>query len=318
MKEVVVFIRSMKFLGTQIVSYPLLYQLKQFWPTCRVRVVAQDDVGKHYLPLPWVDEFVQADRFGEVYRTMHHQDDLLIVLHFASDKYGAAALLKRPRIRLGFKNKRLTDFVWTHTHTKDFNEYMGLGNLKLLGQLQPFDPALAARDCVSTLATFSSIEAKVEAADAKVVFMPGGGAGDWKRWPIKKYVELADQLSLQLSSGKGFKFCFVLGPDEAQEFAWLKSLQRENFSFLMTRTIADISFAVVHATLVVANDCGPSHLAQFSGVPYVGVFHEPNREWFWKRETSVDVIPADGTTEISHVAVSDVLAACRQVLSQKY
>ena len=92
----------MQFLGTQIVSYPLLYQIKQFWPHCHLRVVAQDAVSKHYLILPWVDAFTQADTLTEVYRAMDGDADLVIALHFASDKYGIAAMLKRPRYRLGF------------------------------------------------------------------------------------------------------------------------------------------------------------------------------------------------------------------------
>ena len=311
MKEVVVFIRSMQFLGTQIVSYPLLYQIKQFWPDCHLRVVAQDNVGKHYLSLPWVDEFVQADGFGEVYAAMNASADLLIVLHFASEKYGAAALLKRPRYRLGFKNKRMTDFVWTHTHRKDFSEYMGLGNMLLLSALKPFDPARAARDCVRSLG-MQCAEALTAVAD--IVLMPGGGAGDYKRWPIKEFVRLADLLKASLKSD--VRFCFVLGPDESKEYEWLQSLGRDDFVFLMTRPLAEIAYVVLQAKLVVANDCGPSHLAQFSGVPYVGVFHEMNREWFWTRSHSADVFPQDGSSEIKNVRVQDVLSSCLKVLHQ--
>ena len=309
MKEVVVFIRSMQFLGTQIVSYPLLYQIKQFWPDCHLRVVAQDNVGKHYLSLPWVDEFVQADRFGAVYRAMNHSADLLIVLHFASDKYGAAALLKRPRYRLGFKNKRMTDFVWTHSHRKDFSEYMGLGNMKVLSAFKSFDPLVAARACVTAIAAQC---AGNPPASADVVLMPGGGAGDFKRWPVKEFVRLTDLLKSAL--GAQASFCFVLGPDEAKEYAWLLSLERSDFKFLMTRPLPEIAAAVMQSKLVVANDCGPSHLAQFSGVPYVGVFHELNREWFWARNNTADVLPAYGSTEIKNVRPEDVLGACLKVL----
>ncbi len=309
MKEVVVFIRSMQFLGTQIVSYPLLYQIKQFWPECHLRVVAQDSVGKHYLSLPWVDEFVQADRFGAVYHAMNRSADLLIVLHFASDKYGAAALLKRPKYRLGFKNKRMTDFVWTHSHRKDFSEYMGLGNMKVLAAFKSFDPAVAARSCVQVIAAQHT---QAHTVRADVVMMPGGGAGDYKRWPIKEFVRLADLLKPSLPPEASF--CFVLGPDETKEYEWLLTLKREDFKFLMTRPLPEIAAAVLMAKLVVANDCGPSHLAQFSGVPYVGVFHELNHEWFWTRDNTADVVPADGSTEIKHVKPEDVLTACLRVL----
>jgi ADP-heptose:LPS heptosyltransferase len=331
----------MRFLGTQIVSYPLLYQIKQFWPTCHLRVVAQDAVGKHYLTLPWVDAFTQADSLPEVYRTLDGSADLVIALHFASEKYGIAALLKRPKYRLGFKNNRVTDFVWTHSHRKDFSEYMGLANLRVLAAFKDFDPAQAARQCVQALAAIEGQGSTVEsselarandashrrsplsashaqppsASDANashVVLMPGGGAGDYKRWPIEHYVALADLLKSAMPTQA--RFCFVLGPDEAEQHRWLLSLERSDFVYLMTRPITEIAKAVMDARLVVANDCGPSHLAQFAGVPYVGVFHESNREWFWTRETSADVLPLDGTNEIKNVTPEQVFDSCRQVL----
>jgi len=341
-KNVIVFIRSMRFLGTQIVSYPLLYQIKQFWPACHLRVVAQDAVGQHYLTLPWVDAFTQADKLPEVYRAMDGSADLVIALHFASEKYGIAALLKRPKFRLGFKNKRVTDFVWTHSHRKDFSEYMGLANLRVLAAFKDFDPAQAARQCVQALAAIegqASIVGSAELAHAndtfdrhsrlsdssaeppsagdtkaqQIVLMPGGGAGDYKRWPIEHYVALADLLKSTLMPQASF--CFVMGPDEAEQYRWLQSLGRSDFMYLMTRPLSEIAKAVMGAKLVVANDCGPSHLAQFAGVPYVGVFHESNREWFWARETSADVLPLDGTYEIKNVRPEQVLDACQQVLN---
>jgi ADP-heptose:LPS heptosyltransferase len=340
-KNVIVFIRSMQFLGTQIVSYPLLYQIKQFWPTCTLRVVAQDAVGKHYLTLPWVDAFTQADRLPEVYRAMDGRADLVIALHFASEKYGLAALLKRPKYRLGFKNNRVTDFVWTHSHRKDFSEYMGLANLRLLAVFKDFEPAHAARQCVQALAAVAdpapsaqspvlshlagmpvclsrlneseTVPASVNEVNiSQVILMPGGGAGDYKRWPIEHYVALADLLKSTVIPHA--RFCFVMGPDEAEQYRWLQSLERSDFAFLMTRPLSDIAKAVISAQLVVANDCGPSHLAQFAGVPYVGVFHESNREWFWARETSADVLPQDGTCEIKNVTPEKVLEACQQLL----
>jgi ADP-heptose:LPS heptosyltransferase len=309
-KNVVVFIRSMQFLGTQIVSYPLLYQIKQFWPECTLRVVAQDAVGKHYLSLPWVDAFTQADSLPEVVRAMAGRPDLVIALHFASEKYGIAALLKRPAYRLGFNNNRVTDFVWTHSHRKDFSEYMGLANLRVLAAFKEFDPAVAARQCVQALAASEDMPPTPR---AQVVLMPGGGAGDYKRWPIEHYVALADLLKSTLMPQA--RFCFVLGPDEAEYHRWLQSLARSDFVYLMTQPLGAIAQAVLNAQLVVANDCGPSHLAQFARVPYVGVFHESNREWFWTRETSLDVLPSDGTTEIKHVTPEQVLTAAQRVLS---
>jgi hypothetical protein len=48
----------------------------------------------------------------------------------------------------------------------------------------------------------------------------------------------------------------------------------------------------------------------------VGVFHQSNREWFWTRDTSLDVLPSDGTTDIKNVTPAQVFEACQRLLSK--
>lgn len=45
MSEIVVYVRSQPQLGDQIVALPTLYQLKKWWSSRRIKVVARDDVG---------------------------------------------------------------------------------------------------------------------------------------------------------------------------------------------------------------------------------------------------------------------------------
>jgi ADP-heptose:LPS heptosyltransferase len=285
MQEVVVYLRSMVFLGTQIVAFPLLYQIKQFWPQCHLRVVGQDDLAKHYKALPWVDEYVRANRLKQNYLALGAKPDLAIALHFASEQFSLVSWVKGVKNRLGFRNGRASDFLWTHSYPKDYSEYMGIANLKLLASFKSFDVAMAARACVTAIAS----QRTFTPPEAQIVFMPGGGAGEYKRWPVEQYVQLADLL--KVSQGAQSKFCFVLGPDEVDECAWLKSLGREDFVLLENRPMAEIAWMVLQARIVIANDCGPSHYAQFACVPYVGVFHETNLEWFWTRPDTAHVTP---------------------------
>lgn len=309
MKDITVFIRSMRFLGTQIVSYPMLWQIRQFWPDCRLRLVAQDDVGGHYLSLPWVDEFVQADSIRQNFHALKRGTDMMIALHFASDKYAAVGFARRPRTRLGFRNRRITDFVWTHSHRKDFSEYMGLANMRLLASYREFDSENCARACMCAIADLR----QATPASTDIVFMPGGGAGSFKRWPVESFVALSDRL--QEMHGPALRFSIVLGPDETRERVWLEGLNRPDFQLVVGRPIAEIAWLCVNARLIVSNDCGPSHLAQFACVPYVGVFHQINREWFWPRSYSAEVFPSDGSTDIRNVDPEVVLRACTQVMS---
>lgn len=248
----VVFIRSMRFLGGQIVAYPLL--------------------------------------------------------HYSSEKYALICAARGVPVRLGFKNNRVTDFLWTHAYRKDPNEYLAVANLKLLGLLNPVDVHTVTRDSMLALAQ----QTENTVPQANVVLMPGGGAGEFKRWDIQSFVALTTQLKSVM--GPTTRFCFVMGPDEHKEAAFVQSQGRADIDIMMTRPLPEIGKMVLSSQLVVANDCGPSHIAQNAGVPYVGILHEPNPQWFWQRTNSRYVLPDDGSDNIKAVSVDNALRACQVVL----
>ncbi len=307
-QKATVFIRSMPFWGTQLVSYPVLYQMRQLWPKCEITVVGTDPLHKYYETLPWVQRYVNAQGFAELLKGVSSDTDLMLALHFASERYGAVGILRQPEYRLGFSNARLTDFIWSHRHKKDWSEYMALSNMRLLGELSPFDPETAAKNCIAALAVAPS----KELPSGLVMMIPGGGAGPYKRWPLESFLALCDVLKGQLSPDMSFGF--VLGPDESAEAAVLKSLARSDVLIFENRPLGELCRLMSGARLVVTNDCGPSHLAQLACVPYVTVLHEPNPEWFWDRSYARYVTPRDASLEIRRVEVDDVAHACADVL----
>ncbi len=310
MADVVVFVRSKSRYGDQIVAYPALYQVKKLWPDRQVRVVSRFAVEDFYTQLPWVDEFVRADAFGAQVRALPRRASASLTLHHSSERFALINLLRRPPMRLGFSNRRLGDCVWTHSHVKDVREYIGLANLRLLSTVQHHDPEVIARQCFLEIAR--PCADKVQPAD--IVFIPGGGAGKFKRWPVDHYVALADLLRARL--GGGATFTFVLGPAEAAERERLQALQRADFRLESCRPVAELVALMQNARLIVSNDCGPSHIAQGLCVPYVGVFNESNPEWFWAREYTRDVVPETGFSNIDSIEPGRVLQACMTVLDK--
>jgi ADP-heptose:LPS heptosyltransferase len=306
--EVVVYIRSQPQWGDQIVALPTLYQLKTWWASERIRVVARDDVGSFYRAVPWVDEFVRVASFGDTVRSLTPNTQMCVSLHHSSERVGMATLLRPPAIRLGFRNARLSDLIWTHCHRKTTAEYIGLANLRLLATYRPFDAEDATRRCFQTLAG----PHLRSSPSADVVMIPGGGAGAFKRWGLMNYLRLADRLTPLL--GADARFLFVLGPQEAAEREALEAMRRPDFAIAYCRTLSELSAIMLRARLVVANDCGPSHIAQGACVPYVGIFNEPNPEWFWDRPYSAAVVPPHPKDGIDAITPDDVLHACQNVL----
>lgn len=213
-------------------------------------------------------------------------------------------------MRIGFNNDRLGDRVWTHSHRKDINEYIGLANLRLLATHQDHDHERTARSAFLEIA-YPHL-GKVAPAD--IVLIPGGGAGEFKRWALDHYVALADLLQGHL--GGSANFTFVLGPDEGEMRERISRLGRSDFRVEFCRPAAELAALMKDARLVVSNDCGPSHIAQGLCVPYVGVFNEPNPEWFWVRRYTRDVVPDNGTAEINSIEPERVLRSCLSVLGE--
>lgn len=309
MQDIAVYIRSMRFLGGQIVTWPLLYALKKHWPDSRVRIVARDAVAHQYACLPWPVDFVHARGFWGQLGGLRRDTDMMLALHYSSERYGLYAALRRPRLRLGFQNSRMLDRVWTHAWPKDFNEYLGLANMRLLSQILPLDIEANARECFQALADTST--ATDDQTD--VVMMPSGGAGDYKRWSLDHYLSVLEKMRARFGP---VTVAFVLGPDEKAEYERLRELRLPGVSLLMSRPLPDIARACMNARLVVANDCGPSHIAQGACVPYVGIINEPNPQWFWARPYSRCVTPLGAHAgNIHSILPEQVFEACEALWS---
>ena len=308
MADVVVFLRSKRFFGGHIVTYPLLYALHKHLDGKRIRVVGNDPVSDHYLCLPWALEFVEVKGFWSHCAAVSRRTSVMMALHYTSEKYGLVAGVRRPKTRLGFTNKRVTDGVWTHNLKKNFDEYLAVSNLRLLSEYLPLDVASTSRTCFETIAQTS----KHQPCITDVVMMPGGGAGHFKRWGLGNYLSLLAMLRKSL--GATLSVTFLLGPDERAEFNALSIAGLPGVHLMMMCPIEDIAHVCIHARLIVANDCGPSHIAQGACVPYVGVYQMPNPQWYWARDYSRSVTPAPvDHGDIQKVSPAQVLAACLEV-----
>lgn len=136
MSDIVVFTRSRRFWGDQIIAFPALYQLKQWWPQDRLIVVGKHPVGAYYKEdAPWVDDYIDAPGFFDKFRAVSPRPRAVVTLCYSGEEYGLIGLCKRAPVRLGFKGNRVSDYTWTHTWPRSRQEYYGLAHLRLLSRL---------------------------------------------------------------------------------------------------------------------------------------------------------------------------------------
>jgi ADP-heptose:LPS heptosyltransferase len=106
-----------------------------------------------------------------------------------------------------------------------------------------------------------------------VIIAPCGSFG-LKKWPEKYWVSF----SKWLISNK-YKIAVILGPHEYQEYSELTKLKK--IHFYVNEDLYFISELFRNVKVVVANDCGPMHLAAACGSPVISIFGPTNPQiWF--------------------------------------
>lgn len=107
----------------------------------------------------------------------------------------------------------------------------------------------------------------------EVLFFP---CGRWeaKKWPEGQWIELAERIS-----SCGNRITLVLGPQEQDSCVRLRDKVNRT---LICRSLVELADTIASGSVVVANDCGPLHLAAAMGKACVVIFGPTNPyKWFW-------------------------------------
>jgi ADP-heptose:LPS heptosyltransferase len=124
----------------------------------------------------------------------------------------------------------------------------------------------------------------IDPSTENICFMPGG-ASPFELWGIDNFLALAARIR---ADRPGARFVFVLGRDE--------------------RFLGALAQAVRASRVTIANDCGPAHVAQLLGGPYVGLF--ANHPGQAERIAAQWFLPRPGARWVSgpaHASISDLL-----------
>jgi heptosyltransferase I len=128
----------------------------------------------------------------------------------------------------------------------------------------------AADESLPHVAALLPTEKKAEATAAAltepfVLLNPGAGWGA-KRWPIERYAEVARALH-----DGGYSIVVNAGPGEEHIGEELRRLAGEYVSSVRS-TLTELIAITRRASLLIAGDTGPLHLASALGIPTVGIF----------------------------------------------
>lgn len=308
--EVAVFLQNRDFVGTVVLHMPLLWSIRRHYGDCRVTAFAPFPRAALLREAGLADEVRLYRRVtpGLVRDLRRLRADLLVNLRPSSEPLHVAAGLSRARCRVGFRSWPGRLF-YTHTLPRDRTVYRGLLYLRA-GELAGVAPDLGgfARDLAGP---------HLDGA-TRFCFIPGGGTGRFKRWGIPNFAELARGLA---EEAPGAEFVFLVGQDDdesrrALESAALPPRTRVRVGAPLAKLCAEI----LGSTVVIGNDCGPSHLAQTGGARFVGIYanHDGRvagrlAEWFLPRPEA-RAVTSEAGVDIRRIPVDRVLAHVRELL----
>lgn len=311
--KIVVFVPNKKFFGANIVQIPFFQHLRRSFNNARITIWSPETAAGLIVKQGLADEMLiyrgASDYFRILKNIRNPKSDMVFSLRWFSDGINLLTGLSGARLRIGFATSSPITWLFNARVKRNDRTYMALLYLDLL---KPTGiPIQFSHDDIKRIGHDSTLE--IPEGRRLACMMPGGGEGEHKRWGIENYCRLG---KLLIDKFPGLYLIFVLGPQENEYVMEIeKNFNKENYQILMSGSPSDIVKVSNNSDVVIANDCGPSHLAQLCGANYVGVWGWTNQHpqqriinWTLPKPNSLHVVPDTGH-DIQEILPEQVVSA---------
>lgn len=259
----IVLIHAPNWLGDAVMALPAIRDVRRHFSGASFAIAARPSVAPLFRAVSGVDRVAVLDSHGTATPL---KADIGILL---PNSFRSAWLFKRAGVkerwgyRSDFRGPLLTKAVRRPTKKVHFGEYYSNLVRQLGVETGPLTPQLAVPSATVTSAAKLLEERGWNPGQPLVGIAPGAAFGHAKRWPPKRYVQLADMLSRELGA-----MCVVLGRSEDRDAA--RDVRGIN---LVGQTDLMMLMGVLsHCRALIANDSGALHLAAALGVSVTGIY----------------------------------------------
>ena len=319
--KIAVFVPSRPHFGNILTQLPFLCALKEEYPNATIDVWSKFEQSKLLLTVNAADALINYKKFSFITLINElnaQQYDIAYNLYSGSDKVHIAIGLSKIKKTFGHSNNKLHKCCYQkHLKINKGFQYIANSHLTLLN---------AARDkhytprIIKSLVDTSTLKEKMG-----LTLLPGGGAGDYKRWALKHYLATAEQIAMQHPELSVINW--VLGPDEKY---YEESIPTE-ISNIPTKihhcpTVLSLIELALSSKLSIANDCGPTHIFQMLTVPLITLWgwksseispYNTMNEWFYSHENSWAITPNEEDKCINTITVDKVTTLALAQLNRK-
>jgi ADP-heptose:LPS heptosyltransferase len=320
-KQLVVFVPNKIFFGANILQIPFFQHLRRGYPQARITIWSPEKASEMMLNLNLADELLIYNGWADYFRILRHllklRPDVVFNLRWFSEGINLLTGISLAKLRIGFHTSSPFRFLLNGRVQRNDQTYMGLFYLDLL---KPTG--------INSLFFFEGIKrldinSKLKIPDREhiICLMPGGGEGEHKRWGIHNFCKLG---KLIINRFPQAYLIFVLGPNENNFINIISNyFKKSECMSLVNGSLGDIVRITKQSQITIANDCGPSHLAQMSGANYIGIWGWTNQHplqriinWTYPKPNSVHIVAEQGM-DIKKITAEEVLRVAHGFLKYK-
>lgn len=289
MKTIAIFMQNRDFFGAQIVHIPLIKALKKEYPNHTITLFSKHSIST--ILQDFVDEIViEQGKFSTMRKYLSIKADISINLRKRSSLINLYIALFNRHQKIGF-DSFLTKLFFNHTKEHNSTIYRAQNYLNLIDQTIAYD----------------SIQ-----KEKRIIIIPGAGEG-FKIYPLHHYLTLATKLSKRFPE---YEIAFVLGQKEIN----MRPDIEKGFKVYESLAIAELFSVIQSASLVITNDCGPSHIAQISSLPHIILYSDEKgsgeavkQEWFNPKENAQYLL-SKSNQSIDTIEVDDIFRVATKLL----
>ncbi|WP_153445914.1 glycosyltransferase family 9 protein [Vibrio algicola] len=322
--NIAVFVPNRAFFGNITTQLPFLCALKKEHPNSIIDVWSKNEKSKLLISSGGADNLILYKNISFLKLTKNLRSNryyYIFNLYPASERVHWAIKLSGTMNTFSFISSKLHSLCYKYTLIEKKNsQYIACRFLKLINYFYGTNYSSVI------ISSLSSQPEMIINQRASLTIIPGGGAGSYKRWDIKKYCRVALELIEKNNFNEPIQF--ILGPEE-QHFQdviveKLKSISNKVY-IINSPSIPELIDIAKTSRLTIANDCGPTHIFQMLESPLIMIWgwHDNGaspyptlQEWFNSTENSWSIFPNEKTKNIQSITVDKVLSLARIQLSR--
>lgn len=317
--KIAVFVPHRPQFGNITTQLPFLCALRREYSDAHIVIYSKSESSQLLIDCGAADELVNYKNIGifrliSLLRCGNYKK--IFNLYSGSERIHFSIFLSGVENKFGLSSFRLLDnfsLYKKHLYFKKGNQYIAENYLNLF---KKSNNEVYGTEIVSDLLSQHDVESKL---GQEITLIPGGGAGDFKRWSLDNYCYTA--LEIAKNNESVDKINIIIGPDERKDSKRIDELLHGlNYKVYDTPNISKLIEISRRSDLTLSNDCGPCHIFQMMKVPMIIMlgwkFDENEKmisspygvlqEWYYSNDNSWVVFPSNDKKHINSIPVEKV------------